>query len=153
MGPVNQLLRTRSTRNVLLPRFTLRVLAIAQFSAWAFVFKPAVLDVARAQRRPAIWGTGFQVRVVRDPECFSVQIMNWPRSDCLSSACVFTHGMALGSVHERSLPMIHQSTSRVGCGRRLYNVVGTEQHEIAKRPAIYLVPGSWPANISLLVRR
>lgn len=64
MGHVNPLLRSRSTRNVLLPSFILRVLAIGQVSAWAFVFKTAVLDVARAQRRPAVWGTGLQVRVV-----------------------------------------------------------------------------------------
>lgn len=74
---------------MLLPSFILRVLTVAQVSAWALGFKTAVLDVARAQRSPAIWGTGFQVRVVQDPGWSFALIMSCQSPGWLCSAFIF----------------------------------------------------------------
>lgn len=66
MGPVKPLIRSSSARNVLLPNFILRVLAVAQVSAWAFGFHAPLFDMARVQQTPATWGTGTKVRAVHD---------------------------------------------------------------------------------------
>eukprot|EP00904_Undaria_pinnatifida_P004719 jgi/Undpi1/14248/HiC_scaffold_9.g03897.m1 len=62
MGPVKPLIRSSSARNVLLPNFILRVLAVAQVSAWAFGFHAPLFDMARVQQTPATWGTGTKGR-------------------------------------------------------------------------------------------